>query len=135
MFPLPLLVILDDGSRRMGWRQFHRGIGEGASAFAAIRQHFLDVRDPKVELLLGIIRVFSGDAGPYSLALASELAHVSRDQLILRPEMTIERHLVGERRFRDGLDTDWMDSISIEKIAGDQQDPFARWLRTEIGRI
>ena len=98
-------------------------------------QHFLDVRDPKVELLLGIIRVFSGDAGPYSLALASEFAHVSRDQLILRLEMTIERHLVGERRFRDGLDTDWMNSISIEKIAGDQQDPFARWLRTEIGRI
>ena len=40
--------------------------------------------------------------------------------------MTIERHLVGAGRLGDGLDPDCPDSVPVEQVGGNRENPLPR---------
>src|SRR6266571_624564 len=53
------------------------------------------------------------------------LPQIFRHQFVLRGEVAIERHLVGAGRLGDRLDPHRPDSMPIEQVAGDREQPRA----------
>jgi len=71
---------------------------------------------PSQELAFRIARMGGGERIPGSVEFLRELAETRGDQHILRGEVTVERHLVGRRRFGDGIHADRVDAVTIKEI-------------------
>jgi len=66
------------------------------------------------------------EPGPAAVGFARGLPQIGRHQVVLRTEVTIERHLVGAGRLGDGIDPHSPDSVAVKQIPGDRQDAGAR---------
>ena len=67
----------------------HRGIGDGAAALAAVRQNFLAMAHPAIELGGRVAGVILRQGLPDGIALLGEFRHVGGDELVLGTEMAI----------------------------------------------
>src|SRR5271154_7516072 len=109
----------------VGFRQFDRRIREVAAPLV-VEYKFGAASDPGVQLRQGIARVFRFDSGPPSSAFERHVAQTLNDQVVLRAEVTVERHLVGAGRLSDRIDADASDTVLVEQVPGGASDPIAR---------
>ncbi len=128
---LSLLVGFDHRPGGMAGIEFHGGIGEGAPAFELVGENVLDVIDPSGEFFLGRAPSFAKQVIENFDIFVRKLLDIGDDEVILRAKVPVERHLVRQRGFSDRLDPDRVHAKSIEKLAGCNDDPLARWLPRE----
>jgi hypothetical protein len=121
------LEFLNDVSRRMiAFGELDRHIGHVAAApivanaFAANTNKGMELR----ERVAGIILL---ESAPDRISLASHLVQTSNDQIILRAEVTIERHFVGVCGFRDGVNADPSDPVFAKEISCGADDSLSRF--------
>src|SRR2546423_1485765 len=62
---------------------------------------------------------------PRRLLLRDESTHPLGDELVLRREVPVERHLVRPGFRRDGLDADAANSVATEEVVGRGENPLA----------
>jgi len=74
----------------------------------------------------GIGRVYRFDFGPPSFGFERHVAQTLNDQVVFRPEVTVERHLVGAGRLGDRIDANASDSVFMEQVPGGAGNPIAR---------
>src|SRR4051812_3712048 len=120
------LVFLNDASRRMfGIRQ----LGERVSERRAALLHHLELgcraTAPVLKQALGIVRVVGRQIAPFILFARNHAAHPLGDELVLRVEVTVHRHLVGAGGFRDRFDPYPADPMLMKEIAGGGENPVA----------
>ena len=109
----------------VGFRQFDRRIREVAAPLV-IEYKFGAASDPGVQLRQGIARVYRFDFGPPSFGFERHVAQTLNDQVVLRAEVTVERHLVGAGRLGDRIDANASDSVFVEQVPGGAGNPIAR---------
>src|SRR5262245_16405887 len=63
---------------------------------------------------------------PYGVALRGKVAYVSNHELVLRLEVTIERHFIRLSCLGDQLNTDAVQTMAIEQLAGHGQNALPR---------
>ena len=121
------LQFLDQASRRMAvLGQFDRGIGEIAAPVVgrqALRRADRATTATAPAMSPGF---FALDVLPDRVGLRRDAAQIGDDQIVLRIEVPVERHLVGAGGLGDGLDTDAANAVTMEQLAGRQQDSLAR---------
>ena len=66
------------------------------------------------------------EAIPNGVDLAGDVAQTRHDEIVLRAEVTIERHLVGISSLCDRVDPNPPDPVLAEKIAGGADDAVPR---------
>ena len=74
------------------------------------------------------------DFGPPSFGFERHVAQTLNDQVVLRAEVTVERHLVGAGRLGDRIDANASDSVFVEQVPGGAGNPIA-WARPTSRRI
>src|SRR5262249_6032594 len=131
---LVLLELFDDMPRRMiAFGEFDRGIREIATA-AIVEDTLSHDANPRAEFSNRIIRVLAVEAAPNLVDFTCDVAQTRDDQIVLRPEVTVERHLVGTGRLGDGVHPDSSDSMLAEKIAGRADNALPRPQR-DLGTV
>jgi hypothetical protein len=120
------LEFLDYASRRMiALGQLDRRIGQVAAA--AIAEHaFGAAANPSMQLRERIIGMSGFKSVPDRLGLPGDLAQAGDHQIVLRAEVTIQRHLVGPGRLGDRFDPDGADAVAIKQLAGGRQNAGTR---------
>ena len=73
-----------------------------------------------------VARMTAPRAPPQRLGVGGHRLQALDDQVVLRAEMPVERHLVGAGRLGDGLDPDAADAVLVEQVARGRHDPVAR---------
>jgi len=120
------LVVLDDAPRwmvRVG--QLGESVAEGGPTLFHGAKLRRDSPAPVLKLSLRISAVLRAEILPLLLLLGNYALHPFGDQLVLRVEVAIKRHLVGLRRFCDRLDSDTPDALPMEQIASRHEDALA----------
>ena len=103
--------------------ELHRGVGERAAAVGAFELR--NALQQIAKLRVGIARMRGARRVPQRIAFLRELAEIGGNQLVLRGEVAIERHLVGAGGIRQRLDAHAVDAIAIEKLARRAQNALA----------
>ena len=124
-----LLDHLESGVPRVG--QFDRGVRKIAAALV-FGDEFRDPADIAIELANGIAWACSLDVGPNFFGLPPLAAQILANEIVLRPEVAVERHLVGARGLGDRLDPDSPDAVAMKKILGARHDTLAGRLRRVV---
>ncbi len=120
----------DDASRRMiALGQFDRRIGHVAAAAIADRA-LGAATNPGMKLRERITWMGGFESVPYRFGLPGNLVKASDHQIVLRAEVTIQRHLVGSRHVRDRVDTDPSDPMLAKEIPGRADDALPRLWRS-----
>ena len=65
---------------------------------------------------------------PDTLLLRDDAAHPLGDELVLRLEVTVQRHLVRAGRLGDRLDADAANADPTKEIVGGVKNSLSRWL-------
>jgi len=118
------LELFDDMPRRMiAFGKFNGGIREIATA--AIVENALGTNaNPRAKLSQRIIRIFAIEADPNFVDLTGDVTQARDNQIVLRTEVAVERHLVGAGRFRNRVNADPPDPVLTEEITGRTDDAF-----------
>ena len=107
-------------------RQLDGGIDEGAAALGLGGLVGAKKAQPGEQLAHGIVEMRRRDAAMGGVHLGGKPAQAFGDQLVLRGEMAVERHLVGAGGLGDGVDADAADAMAIEQVARHRDDPLPR---------
>src|ERR1700730_4781704 len=105
-----------------------RHIGH-VTAAAILANAFGANTNPGMELRERVAGIILLESVPDRISLASHVAQASDDQIILRAEMTIERHFVGVCGVRDGVDADPPDPVFAKEISRGADDSLSRLQR------
>src|SRR5204863_6785857 len=125
-FVLSDLELLDDPSRRMvRVGQLGQRVAERGSAFLHRAELGGGATAPVLKQGLRISGVLGVEILPLVFLVRDASAHPLRDELVLRVEVAVERHLVRLRRFRDRLDADAADPLLVKQITSRHQNPLA----------
>jgi hypothetical protein len=109
--------------RMIAFGKFNRGISEIATT--AIVENALGTdANPRAKLSQRIIRIFAIEADPNLVDLTGDVTQARDNQIVLRAEVAVERHLVGAGRLRDRVNTDPPDPMLTEEITGCTDDAF-----------
>ncbi|CAH2400240.1 hypothetical protein MES4922_230221 [Mesorhizobium ventifaucium] len=131
---LSLLEFLDYPTGRMvGLAQLDGGVGHVATA--AVHHQAIGCHpDPGVQLRKLVARMLGLELLPHRVGAACGRPQALDDQIVLRLEMTVERHLVGTGGLSDRVDTDALDAMLVEHIPCRLQDaiPGADALRSAV---
>ncbi|CAH2401696.1 conserved hypothetical protein [Mesorhizobium escarrei] len=131
---LSLLEFLDYPTGRMvGLAQLDGGVGHVATA--AVHHQAIGCHpDPGVQLRKLVARMLGLELLPHRIGAACGRPQALDDQIVLRLEMTVERHLVGTGGLSDRVDTDALDAMLVEHIPCRLQDaiPGADALRSAV---
>jgi hypothetical protein len=120
---VPLELFNDMPRRMIAFGKFNRGISEIATA--AIVENALGTdANPRGKLSQRIIRIFAIEADPNLVDLTGNVTQARNNQIILRAEVAIERHLVGASRLSDRVNPDSPDPVLTEQITGRTDDAF-----------
>jgi hypothetical protein len=123
------LECLDDASRRMiALSQLNRRIGYVAAAAIADRA-LCAATNPSMKLRKRVTGIGGLKPVPDRLGVSGDLAKAGDDQIILRPEVPIQGHLVGPRRIGDRINADPSDPMFAKQIPGRADDAFPRLRR------
>lgn len=101
------------------------GVGEIAAcrlAIQTLRPHL----HPGVELGAGIAGMSGLQIAPDGIGLFGGAPQRLADKFVLRAEMPIERHLVGQGGIGDGIDADAADAALTKKLHGRRDDALPR---------
>src|SRR5271155_1642976 len=119
-------ILADDTPRRMILvRQLDRSVGECTPALVGLLE-VTDMPHPGQEQAFRIACVGGDERVPSSVEFLRERGETRSYQHILRGEVTIERHLVGAGRLGDSVNTDGMDTATMEQLAGGGENALAR---------
>jgi hypothetical protein len=120
------LKLFNDMPRRMiAFGKLNRGICEIATA--AIVENALGTNaNPRAKLSQRIIRIFAIELDPNLVDLAGDVTQARDNQIILRAEVAVERHLVGAGCLRDRVNADPPDPVLTEEVTGRTDDAFPR---------
>ena len=105
--------------------EFDRRVGEIAAALV-VGDEFRRLSDEAVKLADRIARALRFHLGPDLVGLAALVVEIFEDEVVLRAEVAIERHLVGVRRFGDRLDPDAADAVAMKEVERAGDDALAR---------
>ena len=120
------LVLLDDPPRRMvRIGQLGESVPEGGSTLFHLAKLSRDSAAPVLKLALRIPAVLGAEIPPFLLFVGDYSLHPFRDQLVLRVEVAVKRHLVGLRCLGDRLDSNAANAVFVEKISSRNQNPLA----------
>src|SRR5437868_5554695 len=120
------LVLLNDASRRMfGVGQLRQRVAERGTALFHLPELGGCASTPVLKQALRITAVLGGEVLPLFFLVGDHTADPFGDQLVLRVEVAVERHLVGLRRFRDRFDPDAADPLLVKQVASRHQNPLA----------
>lgn len=123
------LEFLDDESRRMiAPGKLDRYIGHVAAA-AIVTDALGPNTNPGMELCERVRRISLFDSAPDRVNLSFDLPQASDDKIILRAEVTIERHFIGGRGLRDGVNADAPDPVFTKQVPGGADNAFSRFQR------
>src|SRR6266516_1240169 len=119
-------VFLNDSSRRM----IRVGkLGESVSKSGPSLFHGAKLRGgaagPVLEQALWISGVHGGQILPLIFFVRDYAPHPFRDQVILRVEVAVERHLVRLRRFGDRFDADAPNALLMKQVPRRHENPLA----------
>src|SRR6202165_527884 len=118
------LVLFHDPPRRMVWiGQLGEGVAKSRAAFFHRAKLGRCTTAPILELALRISAVLGVEILPVFLFVRDDPAHPFRDQLILRSEVAVERHLVRLRRLGDRFDPDTSDTLFMKQVSCRHQNP------------
>jgi hypothetical protein len=124
------LECLDDAPRRMiAIGQFDRRIDHIAATAVADRA-LGTASNPGMKLRERITGISGFKSVPYRLGLPGNLVKAGDHEIVLRAEVAIQRHLVGSRHVRDGVDTDPSDPMLAKEIPGRADDALPRLWRS-----
>ena len=112
--------------------QFDRGVGEVAAALV-FGDEFRRLLHKAIKLANRIVR----DSQPsISAQISSDflplVVQILEDEIVLRTEVTIKRHLAGARRLGDRFDADPADAVAMEEILRAGDDALARPLHASL---
>src|SRR5262249_12606948 len=111
--------------RMTGIGQLHCGVDHVAAApvsnYAVSR-----TPDPGSKLRDRVLRIFGLELGPNRPRVIRYPLKARNDQIVLRPEMAVERHLVGAGRFGDRVNAYATDAVLMEEAACCGDDAVAR---------
>ena len=100
------------------------GGGVDQLAIAMVDRHIVaGALDPVLELSPGVAGMGRFQSLPEGLGLGGRLLDAGNDQIVLRAEMTIERHLVAVRSVGDRVDPDPANAVLPEEVARSIDDP------------
>ena len=105
--------------------QFDGGIGEiaaGGLAVQTLRSHL----HPGVQLGAWIAGMRRLKIAPDGAGLFGGAAQRLADEFVLRAEVPVERHLVGQSRVGDGIDANATDAVLAEKLRSGRDDTLPR---------
>lgn len=85
-----------------------------------------DPPDPGPELPQSVARVRVFQLSPEAVHLHSRMAQAFDDQLILRIEMAVERHLVAVGGIGDRIDAGSADAVPAKEVSRSLDDAIAR---------
>jgi hypothetical protein len=121
------LALLNDAARRMiFFRQLNRRVGERATALVGIGDVVRHLAEPGAQLCQRVARMHLREPVPAGVRQLVRLPQTRHLQFVLRGKVAIKRHLVGAGRLGDRLDPDRPDSMPIEQLASDRQEPRTR---------
>ena len=99
-----------------------------------VHLEFTEIAQLGHQLAHGIALVRRGDRGAGFVHLGGKPAQTFDDQLVLRFQMAIERHLVGAGGLGNGVDADLVKAVAIEKVTRHRDNPFPRGTVGRPGR-
>jgi hypothetical protein len=114
--------------RMIAFGELDRYIGHVAAA-AIVANAFGTKTNPGMELRKRVAGIVLLESVPDRISLASHVAQTGDDQIILRAEVTIERHFVGVCGLRDGVDADSSDPVFAKEISRGADDSLSRFQR------
>src|SRR6266853_2529144 len=121
------LVLLHDAPSGMVWiGQLGEGVAKGRAALFHRAKLGRRAPAPVLELALRISAVLGVEILPVFLFVGDDPAHPFRDQLILRSEVAVERHLVGLRRLGDCFNADSTDAVFMKQVTSRYENPLAK---------
>jgi len=119
-------VLLDDPSRRMVWiGQLGESVAKGGPALLHRPKLGGGAPAPILKLAVWISAVLGVEILPLLFFVRNDSAHPFRDQLILRVEVAVQRHLVRLRRLGDRFDTDAANALFMKQGTGRNENPLA----------
>ena len=107
-------------------RQFDRGVRQVATALV-LGDELSRLLDEAMELSDRIVGAGGLDLRPNLVRLLSLVIEIFENEIVLRAEVAIERHLVGARRLGDGFDADAANAMTVEEVLSAVDDALA-WL-------
>src|SRR5208282_4248037 len=119
---LELLDHPEPGMPRLG--QFDRGVRKIAAALV-LGDEFGRPSDIAIKLSDGIAWACGFDVGPNLVGLPPFAAQILANEIVLRPEVTVERHLVGAGGFSNRLDPHSPDAVTMKEILRARDDTLA----------
>jgi hypothetical protein len=105
--------------------QFDGGVRQRAATLIPAGHVASRLFEPGTELRGGVTRMAGLEAVPRQLGAFCQASEVFCNQLILRREVPVERHLVGLGSFNDRLDPNGADAMAIKELRSGRQDPLA----------
>jgi hypothetical protein len=120
---VPLELFNDMPRRMIAFGKFNRRISEIATASIVENALGTDA-NPRAKLSQRIIRIFAIEADPNLVDLTGDVTQARDNQIILRAEVAVKRHLVGAGRLRDRVNADPPDPVLTEEITGRTDDAF-----------
>jgi hypothetical protein len=123
------LECLDDASRRMiALGELNRRVGHVAAAAVAARA-LGAATNPGVKLRERVVGMGGFKSFPDRIGISSDLAKAGNHQIVLRAEVTIQRHLVGPGDLRNRVNADPSDPMFAKKIPSRADDALPRFWR------
>ena len=120
------LEALDETAGGMfGLGEFDRRIGERAAA-SVDEDAAAALLHPAVQLRERVAGIARGERLPHGFDFVGDFLQAGDDEIVLRAEMPIERHLVAAGGFGDRLDADGAQAMPVEQVARGGDDPLAR---------
>jgi len=113
-FMLRFFEVFDDTSGRMAnIGELDSRIGKVA-AVPVVEEALSRDPNPAVQLPQWVSRILALQCAPQFLRSTGLIAHELRYQFILGAKVTVESHLVGSGRLRDGIDSYSLDPVLAE---------------------
>ena len=128
-------VLVDEAARRMvGLGELGERVLDRRAALLHLGERARGAAAPRDELRGRVAGVLGDDLRPRRLLLGEDAAHPLGDELVLRLEVAVERHLRRARRFGDRLHADAADADAPEELVGGGEDALASRLAHGIVR-
>ena len=106
-------------------RQFDRGIGEIAAALVLGDEDSGLVHEA-VKLTSRVSGICGLDFGPDFVRLSPFVVQIFDNELVLRIEVAVKRHLAGARGLGDRFDAHASDALAVEEVLRAVEDAVAR---------
>src|SRR5262249_36779414 len=128
------LELFDDMPRRMiAFGEFDCGIREIATA-AIVENTLGTSANPRPKLPDRVSCIVAIKAAPNLVDFTCDVAQTGDDQIVLRAEVAVERHLIGAGHLRDRVNADPSDPVLTEEITGRADNALPRPQR-DLGTV